>query len=533
MTIVDLGAQVTRAVNLMQLRRPEQAETLLREVLVADATHWGALHQLAWLRWQQEDYAEATALAERLLMLGPDRVHGHLMLARILHSEDRDAEAEPHARRALEIDPHLPQAYTVLAEILNGLDELGESWDLAEQALRLAPDYDEPYEVIIAVAGRTGGWDRAEAFALEALRQHPQLSLLHSWLGLIRSGQGRDDEARREFATALATNPEPPMLDCVAGLMELTGAAVAALADVYDRICQVRGLPNLTVPGSAGSDPALLARQAEIAERSYHASMLVNGTQEHLAAATELVDVVLAAEPGNQRARFVRAQIQRDAGDYPAALPIALALLDEGFDNEELHRVIVHCQDELGAYANTLASLDRAEERYPEAAWFPVFHAQLLFTQGNPAGAEPHARRAIELRPDITLSYGILAKSLAQQEKYEAAWHAAVDTLVHEPDEFDDFTAVAGFILEPLGPDAAIQLAQDAIQAHPELAALRVWLGALHLDVDEYPQARTQFETVLATNPAPAVRGLAIACLDMCEQPVELADLYQAFSAAG
>lgn len=172
MTIVDLGAQVTRAVNLMQLRRPEQAETLLREVLVADATHWGALHQLAWLRWQQEEYAEATGLAERLLMLGPDRVHGHLMLARILHSQDRDAEAEPHARRALEIDPHLPQAYTVLAAILNGLDELGESWDLAEHALRLAPDYDEPYEVIIAVAGRTGGWDRAEAFALEALRQH-------------------------------------------------------------------------------------------------------------------------------------------------------------------------------------------------------------------------------------------------------------------------------------------------------------------------------------------------------------------------
>jgi tetratricopeptide (TPR) repeat protein len=85
MTIVDLGEQVT-------------------EVLVTDATHWGALHQLAWLRWQQKDYAED----------------------------------EPHARRALEIDPHLPQAYTVLAEILNGLDELGESWDLAVRALAIA-----------------------------------------------------------------------------------------------------------------------------------------------------------------------------------------------------------------------------------------------------------------------------------------------------------------------------------------------------------------------------------------------------------
>jgi tetratricopeptide (TPR) repeat protein len=531
-TVVDLGAQVTRAVNLMQLRRPEQAEQLLREVLVADPTHWDALHQLAWLRWQQSDYAEATALAQRLLMLGPDRVHGHLMLARILHSQDRDAEAEPHARRALEIDPHLPQAYTVLAKVLNGLDELDESWDMAEHALSLAPAYDEPYEVIITVAGRTGGWDRAEAFALEALRQHPQLSLLHSWLGLIRSGQGRDDEARREFGTALATSPQPSMLDCLAGMMELTGAAVGALADVYDRICQVRGLPNLTVPGAAGSDPALLARQAEIAERSYHASILANGTEQHFAAAADLVDAVLGADPGNLQARFARTQMLRDIGDYAAALPIALALLDEGFDNEELHRVIVHCQDELGADADTLASLDRAQARYPDAAWFQVFHAQLLFTQGDPIGAEPLARRAIELRPDITLTYGILAKSLAQQQKYEPAWQAAVDTLTHDPDDFGDFTAVAGFILEPLGPDTAIELTQDAIRAHPDLPALRVWLAALHLDVDEYPQARTQFENVLATDPTPAVRALAVACLDMCEQPVELADLYQAFSAA-
>ena len=521
---------MTRAVNLMQLRRPEQAERLLREVLVADAAHWGALYQLAWLRWQQADYAEATTLARRLLMLGPDRVHGHLMLARILHSQDRDADAEPHARRALEIDPHLPQAYTVLAKVLNGLDQLAESWDLAEHALSLAPDYDEPYEVIITVAGRTGGWDRAEAFTLEALRQHPQLGLLHSWLGLIRSGQGRDDEARREFGTALATSPQPSMLDCVAGLLELTGAAVTTLADVYDQICQVRGQPNLTTPGAAGTDPARIARQAEIAERSYHASLLANGTHEHLEAATNLVDAILAAFPTNQQARFVRAQILRDTGDYATALPIALALLDEGFDNEELHRVIVHSQDELGADADTLASLARAETRYPDAAWFQVFHAQLLFTHGDPAGAEPHARRAIELRPDITLSYGILAKSLAQQQKYEAAWHAAVDVLIHQPEEFDDFTAVAGFILEPLGPDAAIDLAQDAIRTHPDLAALRVWLAALHLDVDEHPQARTQFEIVLANNPTPAVRALAVACLDMCEQPVELADLYQAFN---
>ena len=531
MTVVDLGARVTRAVNLMQLSRPEAAEQLLREVLIADPAHWGALYQLAWLRWQQSDYDEASTLARQLLVLGPDRIHGHLMLARILHSQERDAEARPHARRALEIDPHLPQAYTVLAKILNGLDELDEAWELAEHALSLAPEYDEPYEVLITVAGRTGGWDRAEAFALAALRQHPQLSLLHSWLGLIRSGQGRDDEARREFGTALATNPQPSMLDCVAGLMELTGSAVTSLADIYHRICQVRGLPDLTIPGAAGTDPELLGRQAEIAERSYHASLLVNGTHVHLAAADGLLDAVLAVDPANQRARFVRAQMLRDAGRYADALPIALALLDEGFDRDELHRVIVHCQDELGQ--DVLASLERAESRYPDDAWFPVFHAQLLFIHGDPAGAEPSARRAIELRPDITLSYGIVAKSLAQQGKHEEAWHAAVDALRRQPEEFDDFTAVAGFILEPLGPDTAIELAQQAIQAHPELLALHVWLAALHLDCDEYPEARTEFDTVLAADPTPAVRALAVACLDMCEQPVELADLYQKFSSAG
>ena len=527
---VDLDQQVARAVGLMELRRPEQAQRLLREVLTADATNWGALYQLAWLRWQESDYAEATALAQRLLILGPDRVHGHLMLARILHSQQRDAEAEPCARRAVRIDPHRPQAYTMLAKILNELDRLDEAWDMAEQALSLAPDHADPYQVIITVAGRTGGWDRAESFTLEALRQHPQLSLLHGWLGMIRAGQGRTDEARREFATALATTPEPSMLDCVAGLMELTGVAATSLADVYARICQVRGLPNLTVPGAAGTDPALLARQAEVAERCYHASLLEHGTEEQFAIAGELVAAVLVADPANQLARFVRAQLLRDARDYAAALPVATALLAEGFERAELHRVIVHCQDELGAEPETLAGLDIAEARYPDDAWFPAFHAQLLFTHGDPAGAEPYARRTIELRPDITLPRGILAKSLAQQGKLGEAWTAAVDTLALAPDEYDDFTAVAGFVLEPLGLDVALDLARGSVRAHPELGALRVWLGALNVQAEDYEPARAEFDAVLAADPSPAVRALAINCLDLCDRPDELADVYQAFS---
>jgi tetratricopeptide (TPR) repeat protein len=531
--LVDLDVGVSRAIGLMELHRPEQAERLLREVLIADATHWGALYRLAWLRWQASDHAEATTLAQRLLMLGPDRIHGHLMLARILHSQERDEQAESHARRALEIDPHLPQAYAVLAKILNELDRLDEAWDLAEQALSLDPDYAEPYEVIITVAGRTGGWDRAESFAIEALRRHPQLSLLHAWLGLIRAGQGRPDEARREFTTALATEPQPSMLDCVAGLMELTGSAATALADVYQRICRARNRPNLTVPGAAGTNPEHVARQAEIAEHCYHASLLASGTSEHFAIAAELADSVLAADPANQRARYVRAQILRDTDEYAAALPIALALLDEGFDTDELHRVIVLSQDEAGTRADTLASLERAEARYPDDAWFLVAHAQVLFTNGDPAGAETCARRAIELRPDLATTHGILAKSLARQDKLHEAWIAAVDGLVRDPDEFDDFTAVAGFVIEPLGLDTALALAGESVLAHPGLAALRVWLAALFVQDEDYDRARTEFETVLADEPSRAVCDLAVQCLDLCDRPAELADLYRAFSAGG
>ena len=162
-----------------------------------------------------------------------------------------------------------------------------------------------------------------------------------------------------------------------------------------------------------------------------------------------------------------------------------------------------------------------------------IGHAQVLFAGGDPAGAETCARHAIELRPDHAATYGILAKSLAQQGKLGEAWAAAVDSVVRDPDEFDDFTAVAGFIIEPLGLDTALELADRSVRANPELAVLRVWLAALCVQGEDYDRARAEFDTVLAGDPAQAVCGLAVQCLDLCERPAELADLHTAFSAAG
>ncbi|HJP74393.1 MAG TPA: hypothetical protein VJ914_08995 [Pseudonocardiaceae bacterium] len=132
--------------------------------------------------------------------------------------------------------------------------------------------------------------------------------------------------------TTLAANPEPSTLEFVAEFMELIGAAATSLANIYERICQVRGVPNLTVPGAAGTDPGLLAKQAEIAERCYHASLLGKGTGEHFRIADVLAGKVLAVDSGNQLARFVRARMLRDTREYAKALPIALGLLMRGLN---------------------------------------------------------------------------------------------------------------------------------------------------------------------------------------------------------
>ncbi|HJP74394.1 MAG TPA: hypothetical protein VJ914_09000 [Pseudonocardiaceae bacterium] len=162
-----------------------------------------------------------------------------------------------------------------------------------------------------------------------------------------------------------------------------------------------------------------------------------------------------------------------------------------------------------------------------------VFHAQFLFAHGDPAGAEGYARRTIELRPDAAFPFGILEKSLARQGKLSAAWDAVVAGVAIDAEEFDDFAAVAGFVIEPLGLDLSVELAVEAVRVHPGVAPLRVWLAALYTQAGEFDLAWAEFDTVLGLGPSATARELAVQCIELCDDPVELRDLRQAFSAGG
>jgi predicted O-linked N-acetylglucosamine transferase (SPINDLY family) len=151
-----------------------RAERCYRDVLARDPAHADALGNLANLRYAQHDYAETTAIYDRLFAIrrdapaavhtqraiaqmnagrkdaaeasfrealrrAPDDARLHLNLARLLTNERRYADAEPLLARALELDPRHTEALVCLTNVRQQIcswDGIGTLWASIERALR-------------------------------------------------------------------------------------------------------------------------------------------------------------------------------------------------------------------------------------------------------------------------------------------------------------------------------------------------------------------------------------------------------------
>ncbi|MCC7012030.1 MAG: sulfatase-like hydrolase/transferase [Planctomycetes bacterium] len=115
----DLPSPRERAVELAPLALasaladagcPAEALPLLREILAANPHHWLALDYLGMDLVAIGEYADARAVFERRMQVGPRRTDAHLNLGGCLELSGDDAAALEHYEAALELDPRQPTA---------------------------------------------------------------------------------------------------------------------------------------------------------------------------------------------------------------------------------------------------------------------------------------------------------------------------------------------------------------------------------------------------------------------------------------
>lgn len=214
-------------------------------------------------------------------------------LGRSLLETGRHMEAVPHLEAALAMDPAYVPARVFLARALGGGQRPAEALIVVDEGLASAPDNPELLHAkgslllrkgdfagarVALEAARThdpssarlrvdlaylyrnsGNLPQAQAEAEEALRLDPKAAEAHVEKGLVLGALGREEEAGREFRSALDTSPDEPQALYYLAAVELRGGRAAQALPLLERLGKV-------APGYPGSKEALAAaRQAAAA----------------------------------------------------------------------------------------------------------------------------------------------------------------------------------------------------------------------------------------------------------------------------
>ncbi|MBZ5702166.1 MAG: tetratricopeptide repeat protein [Acidobacteriia bacterium] len=324
----EMQLHAARARRALDAKNPELAIREFQAILELDPRDVDARANIGVVHFLHGRCAEASEHFRKALELQPSLWKVQAMLGLCEKSSGRpdkaqalleksfphlqDLKLQTHAGMAL-VELHyqrgnLEQALSVLDTLRKldpaNLDVLYVSYrihsDLAVQAREsialLAPDSARMHQILAQHLINEGDAKGAVAQYREALRINPQLPGAHFELGEAilqdASSEHAQDDAQKEFAAALALNPNDAKAECkLAGILALRGDMDAALQH-YTRAVELNSRESEAQIGIA---KALTAT-------GQHGKAL-----EHLLAAVRM-------DPGNAGAHYRLSQLYRELG---------------------------------------------------------------------------------------------------------------------------------------------------------------------------------------------------------------------------
>lgn len=419
---MDVENVLARARMLSDLGRHDEADPLLAEALAREPDNEDGLSLFSRGLVARKRFPEAEAVLERLLLAHPDSLRGLLQMARVKCLLGREPQGIPFARRAVELYPDDVTCLETLADVLRQVTHgSAEALELTRRALEIDPESAFAHQLTGEIHLELARPAEAERWLLRALAIAPEDPWTVLQLGLAHAGLGRFDESRDQVTAALRLRATPGMIRQVVEYIEAR-ALPAHLAEVYLMALSALGRPDVSYPGAAADDPELLAAQGKLAWKMYSRDADADGRRR----AGELAAAVLAADPRNPDARYVRARVLCDNDQYAEALPIAEQLQAEGYPSA--HMALAVARSGTRDYAGTLAVTRQQLARNPDSPLHLRVEAHALRSLKRYDEALRSARRAAELSPsapEVQLQLGLSAREAGDLALAERALRAA------------------------------------------------------------------------------------------------------------
>src|SRR5262245_19548879 len=200
-----------------------QARRLFAKALELDSNDARAHLGLSWAHLQSWQFLWSTdpgslerarELAARALALDDTLANGHSLLAQIHLWKKEHDRAIGHAERAVALAPNDADGYETLAEVLAWAGRPGDSLRFISQAMRMNPH--SPFFYLWTL-GHASYLARRPEDAVAAFRkiveQNPNFLPAHTYLGVLGTEMGRENEAREAWDKARQLSPGVSLSD--------------------------------------------------------------------------------------------------------------------------------------------------------------------------------------------------------------------------------------------------------------------------------------------------------------------------------
>ncbi len=185
------------------------------------------------------DMAQAEALIKKLVANAPDAAVVHAQMGVLLTLKKDPKAASIEFDRALSLDPFQLEAVDGLIRLDVAAGRIAQARGRVEALVARAPQ--NPGLLLLGARTFmiTKDAKRAEALLVQAITVDPAMLAAYSMLGQIYLGQGRLDEARREFEK-LAEQQSPPVAALtMVGIIQQTQLRTADARRTFERVLQL------------------------------------------------------------------------------------------------------------------------------------------------------------------------------------------------------------------------------------------------------------------------------------------------------
>lgn len=207
--MTEVARDLARARALLEVKRYDQAVSLLARIVAADPSHSRAWCLLATAHLGTGQYREAEAAASRAVMLVPSDNWAYRLRSSAQLHLGNVTSAVTAANEACKLAPHDWRCHVCLAEAYLATEvEFNAAERAVATALRLAPDEADVHFAAGQVSFARSKWKAARAHQERALALNPAHSGAMNELGRIRVRRADNVGAARHFILAARSAPD-------------------------------------------------------------------------------------------------------------------------------------------------------------------------------------------------------------------------------------------------------------------------------------------------------------------------------------